>query len=208
MQQPSQGSAEQLLEVNFMRLITTDGQPKLRSNAFKHLMLLHWMMASCFLLLYGTGIFVSRPFNILLLSQLIPFLHQSFGILVMMLLVARIFLLLRLIQQRYMKRLPRPTYCWLRSFILHIILYLFMLIIPTSGLLLRNFRGMNTTFFGAFVSPLFPKNEYLIEVAKSTHFWSSYLLLVFVALHLMDQWKLIQAKWRRLCSVLQHRLMR
>ncbi|NJL39279.1 MAG: hypothetical protein HC899_22900, partial [Leptolyngbyaceae cyanobacterium SM1_4_3] len=89
-------------------------------------------MAAFILSLYITGVFVAHPLRVSLLAWLVPFLHQSLGMLFLMLLIARIFLLLRLFGHKYSRRSPKVTSTWLQPIILHSSLYFFMLIVPVS----------------------------------------------------------------------------
>lgn len=178
-----------------------------RNTAFKHLMLLHWIMAAFALSLYITGIFVAHPPQSLL-SRLIPFLHQSLGMLFLILLIARIFLLLRLIRHRQSRRSPKASTNERKSTILHGSLYFFMLIAPVSGFLLRNFTGLDTTFWGISVPPLFHPQPAWVMLAKSSHFWSSYLFLVFIFLHALVHWKMIRASIKRGFSTCRKRFLK
>ncbi|MBM0741231.1 cytochrome b/b6 domain-containing protein [Phormidium sp. CLA17] len=169
-------------------------------------MLLHWVMAAFVLSLYITGVFVARPLQAHFLVQLIPFLHQSFGILFLMLLIARIFLLLRVVSSKYLRRLPKITPAWLQTTILHSSLYFFMLVAPVSGFLLRNFVGVNTTFFGIHIPPVFALNQNWIELTRSSHFWSSYIFLAFILLHVLTHWRLIWKHAKKVFSSFQRLL--
>lgn len=167
--------------------ININVKSKRQKPAFKHLMFIHWAMVPCFLFLYVTGVIlphISREFT---LSNTIPFLHQSFGILIMLFLIARIFLLVRIIGNKYLRRFPKITSFWLKTLIIHTSLYLFMALVPISGLLLRNLRGIDTTFFGIFVPYLIFKNEGLVESTRNLHFLTSYIFLCFIVLHIFSQ---------------------
>jgi cytochrome b561 len=178
-------------------ILTTTEKPKRQNAAFKNLMLLHWIMATFIFSLYVTGVFVAHPYQTPFLEWIIPFLHQSFGMLVLMLLIARIFLLLRLIGYRYSRRSPKVTSHWLRITILHSSLYFFMLIAPISGFLLRNFFGLNTIFFGIPIPPVFDVNENWMKIARSSHFWSSCIFLAFVLLHILAYRKIVWVNVRK-----------
>ena len=180
-----------------MNLTTATEKPKRQNAAFKHLMLLHWLMAAFILSLYFTGVFVAHPRQKPLLAWLIPFLHQSFGVLFLMLLIARIFLLLRLVRHKYSRRSPRITSNWLKTIILHSSLYFFMLVVPVSGFFLRNFTGLDTTLFGIPVPSVFAPSENWVELAKSTHSWLSYVFLTFVSLHILAHWKTVWLNARK-----------
>jgi len=141
-----------------MNVTKATRKPQRQNAAFKHLMVLHWIIAAFIFSLYITGIFVAHPSQTPLLDRLIPWLHQSFGMLVLILLIARIFLLLRLVRHRYLRRSPQITFHWLQMTVLHSSLYILMLIAPVSGFLLRNFIGLNTTFL------VFPYRPFLMPI--------------------------------------------
>lgn len=180
-----------------MDLMTATEKPKRQNAAFKHLMVLHWVMAAFVLSLYVTGVFVAHPRQTLFLRWSIPWLHQSLGMLFLMLLIARIFLLLRLVGHRYSRRLPKVNSNWLRTIVLHGSLYFSMLVAPVSGFFLRNFIGLDTTFFGIQVPPVFASNPDWVELARSSHFWVSYIFLVLIFLHVLAHWKIVRTQVRK-----------
>ncbi|MBW4580251.1 MAG: cytochrome b/b6 domain-containing protein [Tildeniella nuda ZEHNDER 1965/U140] len=173
----------------------TTERPKRQNAAFKHLMLLHWIMAAFILTLYFTGVFVARPLQAPL--WLMSFCHQSLGMLFLLLLIVRIFLLLRVVGHKYTRRSPNVTSNWLQTIMLHSSLYFFMLVAPISGFFLRNFIGLGTTLFGLPVPSLFAANNTWVALARSSHFWSSYLFLAFIVLHALAHWKVIRMTVRK-----------
>ena len=180
-----------------MNVTAATKKPKRQNTAFKHLMILHWIMAAFIPSLYITGVFVAHPLRVSLLAWLVPFLHQSLGMLFLMLLIARIFLLLRLFGHKYSRRSPKVTSTWLQLIILHSSLYFFMLIVPVSGFFLRNFIGLDTTFLGIPVPSVFASSETWIDLARSSHFWLSYIFLVFILLHVLAHWKIVWINVRK-----------
>lgn len=173
-----------------MKLAKNNRVRKGKNFQFRNLMLLHWTMFPLFLLLFWTGVFVSRLPDEYNIANVFPFLHQSFGILIIILLIARFFLLLRWIWHRYSKS-SFPNLIWLRKLALHIGLYFFMFVVPISGLLLRNARGIDTTFFGSLVSPLISENNLVAKILEESHFWTAYLFLGFIVLHIFANRKFI-----------------
>lgn len=173
-------------------------KPKRYNSKFKRLMWIHWAMASAVILLYITGICVARLAPAHFLMWLSPFLHQSFGMLFLLLLVARIGTLLQVVSSAYAKRLPKVGYDWVKAASLRASLYFLMLVAPVSGLCLRNFMGADTTFFGIHVAPIFGLNSDAVELARSTHFWISYLLLAAILLHVLAHGKVMRSHWRRI----------
>jgi len=188
---------QSLLKGKPMNATTDAKKPKRKNAAFKHLMALHWIMAAFILSLYVTGIFVARPYQEPVLDWLIPSFHQSFGILFLILLVARIFLLLRLIGTSHVRRSPKRPSNWLPTIVLHSSLYFFMLIVPVSGFFLRNFTGLDTTFFGISVPPVFVADESWAGLSKNLHFWSAYVFLAFIFLHVVAYWKMVWINVRK-----------
>jgi cytochrome b561 len=176
-------------------------KPKHLNSKFKHLMFLHWLMVGLLMLLYVTGLYVAHPPQANFLMWLSPFLHQSVGTLFMLLLIARILLLLQVVGSKYSRRLPSVTPDWLKTVSLHTSLYFFMLIAPVSGFLLRNFRGVDTTFFGISVPPVFAVSSDWVDWARNSHFWASYIFLAFIFLHLLVHWKVVRSRLRKIFSV-------
>lgn len=176
-------------------------KPQRQNSKFKHLMLLHWMMASLLILLYLTGVYVAHPPQANFTKWLSPFLHQSIGTLFLLMLVARIFLLLRVIGSKYSRRLPNVTPTWLKTTALHTILYLLMLIVPLTGFFLRNCQGLHTTFFGISVPSVLAANDNWAGSMRSAHFGVSYMFLVFIGLHLLMHWKFVRSRLRRFFPV-------
>jgi len=178
-------------------------KPQRQNSKFKHLMLLHWTMASLLMLLYLTGVYVAHPPQVNFIKWLSPFLHQSVGTLFLFMLIARILLLLRVIGSKYSRRLPNVNFHWLKVAVLHTVLYFFMLVVPVSGFFLRNFSGVETTCFGISVPPVFAVNGYWANLARSSHFWASYVFLVFIGLHMLAHWKFVRSRLRRFFPVSQ-----
>ncbi|KAM3090480.1 cytochrome b [Phormidesmis sp. 146-35] len=172
------------------------------TSAFKQLMSLHWIMAACFLLVYLTGAIVARLQTGAFYTGpkgLLSFLHQSIGVLVMMLLIARVSLLIRVVWSKYSRRLPTPTDNWILKFILHTVLYGFMLVAPITGFLIANSYGSQVPFFGlATVTPIFTKNNAVVETARSLHFWLSYLFLACIILHILAHWNIVRSSGQRI----------
>lgn len=194
-----------------MSKIVTVAKSGRRTTAFKQLMSLHWLMAGCFLLVYLSGAIVARlqegPFFSGPKGPL-SFFHQSFGTLVMGLLVARICLLLRVFGSEYSRRLPKTRPAWIRTFVLHTVLYCFMLVAPISGFFLSNSYGSHVFFFGVVLPPMFPESKGVVELARSSHFWLSYALLAFILLHIFAQRKVVRSIWRRIQDTLKANILK
>lgn len=186
-------SATQTVEIESMRRTT---------SIFKQLMSLHWMMAACFALVYMTGAIVARLQTGAFYSGpkgSLSFFHQSIGVLVTTLLIARISLLIRIVLSKYSRRLPTLTRGWIIKFVLHTALYGLMSVAPITGFLIANSYGSQVPFFGlATVTPIFAKNQTVVESARGLHFWLSYLLLACTILHILAHWNIVRRGWRQI----------
>lgn len=72
-----------------------------------------------------------------------------------------------------------------------------MLIAPVSGFFLRNFIGLDTTFFGIPVPSVFAPDENWVELARSSHFWLSYVFLTFIFPQILAHWKIVWMNARK-----------
>jgi cytochrome b561 len=175
-------------------------KPKSRlTSAFKQLWSMHWWMAACYLLLFVVGlIMVNMPDQTLLRKHAYIF-HKSLGALTLALLLWRIFILQQVWWRKYTHRLPKFTNKWIRRFLLHAAIYLFMLAAPVSGFFLSNsHQSDGVSFFWIVTLPdIFPVNSEVVELARSLHFWLTYTFLGFIVLHTIDQFKFLRSFWRR-----------
>lgn len=168
------------------------------ASSSKHLWILHWIVAICLLDVYVIGILMAHvwsdtPFR----SDLIIF-HKSGAILVLGLLIARIGVLLNLSWQKYTRRQPRFTKHWLQVTALHTVLYMFMVAVPISSIFYSNTNNRDAVFFGLTLPRLFNVNKSISEFSHSLDIWIAYTFLAFILLHLLEQRKFIQSKWKRL----------
>ncbi len=180
---------------------------KLRVNsAFKALMSMHWLMAGCYLVLFTTGTLMAQlPREVFIRNPLYDF-HKSIGTLVMALLTWRILVLLRVWWRKYTKRPPKFTQEWFKTFALHTSLYMFMWGVPVTGFLLSNsYKSNNVKFFGIVLPDIFPQNSAMVDVGRNLHFWLAYTFLAFIILHIVAQWKVAKALWRRFLGAVKTR---
>lgn len=173
--------------------------PSRLNSAFKQLWSMHWWMAGCYLLLFVGGVLMVRMLEGTALQDNAYTLHKSLGALTMALLTWRIFILQRVWWRKYTRRLPRLTGEWMRTFLLHTAIYVFMLVVPLSGFFLSNsYQSGNVPFFGVTTLPdIFPENAAVVGLARSLHFWLAYTFLGFIVLHGIDQQKYLRSLWRR-----------
>jgi cytochrome b561 len=183
---------------------------KSRANsAFQQLMSIHWLMAGCYLLLFVIGLFMVRlPDELFLRDPLYDF-HKSVGALTMAFLTWRILILLRVWWNKYTKRPPKFTKEWLKTFALHTSLYVFMWAVPLSGFFLSNsYQSNNVKFFGILLPDIFGQNSAVVDMARSSHFWLSYTFLAFTLLHILAQWKVLRANYRRFLAFVKTKFAR
>ena len=170
-----------------------------KKSAAQQLWFLHWLMAGFYLLLFlGGKYMVDMPRSVPYRRFFYSF-HETLGVVVMSLLLARIFVLLIVLRHKYRRRQPNRTQDWLQTFALHTALYFFMFLVPFSGYLASNFSGHEVIIFGTNITlpRLVIPNKFLATLSDSSHSWLSFTFLAFTILHMVDQWKYLRAQLRR-----------
>lgn len=189
-----------------MSRIAIEQQPKKtrQNSAFLRLMSVHWWMARLYVVLFvGGWLMTHLPQNSNYQTVLYDF-HKSIGVLTTAILTWRILVLLQVWWRKYTKRLPKFTPIWLKTVVLHTLLYALMWVVPVTGVFLSNsFQSQNIKFFGIGLPDIFPQNIAFVELARSLHFWCAYIFLAFTILHLIAQWKVVRAHWRQVGQWLQ-----
>jgi cytochrome b561 len=175
-------------------------KPRL-NNIFKQLMSLHWWMAICYLLLFPTGIVMAKLEGKVSYRELLFATHKSFGVLVLLLLTWRIYLLLRVWGRKYRKHLPKFTKNWYFKTGLHTVLYLMMFNVPLTGYWLSNaYHANNINLFGIPMPDIFPVNSDDVDRASVAHGGSSKAFAILIVIHAIAQSRVIKANWRRLSA--------
>lgn len=183
--------------------LTTSSKPRLTS-AFQRLMSIHWWMAACYLGLFVGGVVMARLEREVSFRGSLYDLHKSIGVLTLGLLSWRVLVLSQVWWKKYSHRRPKLSGKWWQAFALHTSLYLFMLAVPIAGFLLSNsYQSNNVEFLGFVVPDIFPQNKAMVEVGRNLHFWLAYTFLAFIALHMLLQWKVVKANWRRFINFIQ-----
>jgi cytochrome b561 len=171
------------------------------NNIFRQLMSLHWWMAICYLILLPSGEMVSKIQANFSYHELVSTIHNSFGVLVLLLLDWRIYLLLKVWIRKYSKHLPRLTKNWYFKTCLHTILYLLMLVVPVSGYWLVNATHANDiSLFWLPMPDVFPVNSNVVSQARAAHIQTSEAFKILMIIHLIVQYKFIRTSWHRLSS--------
>ncbi len=166
-------------------------------------------MAVLYLVMFTTGTFMSQlPREVSFRGSFYDF-HKSIGILVTGLLTWRILVLLQVWSRKYAKRRPKLTLAWFQATALHTALYLFMWVVPVTGVFLSNsFKPDNVKFFGLVLPDIFPQNSAAVDLGRSLHFWLAYAFLAFCILHVLEQRKVARALGRRFTAFLKSRLVK
>jgi cytochrome b561 len=133
--------------------------------------------------------------------ELLVAAHKSFGVLVLLLLGWRVYLLVRVWGKKYSKHLPKLTVNWYFKTGLHTLLYLMMFVVPLSGYWLSNAdRANNISLFIVPMPDLFPVSSDAADRANVAHSTTSKALAIFILIHSIAQRKVINANWRRLSA--------
>ncbi len=145
-------------------------------------MLLHWGMALIMIGLLALGLTMTE------LPDGDPKwqwygLHKSFGMLIPLLAVVRVWWL----TSHPRPELPDNLQPWekIAAHATHGLLYLSMFLLPLSGYVDSSAGGYHLSFFGLFDVPKFiPKSETLEQIAVAVHETLAYGLMAVLALHL------------------------
>lgn len=166
--------------------------------AFQQFRFLHWFMAIGYGVILIIGLLLGKVFADGAVHEGLYVVHSTLGILAIATLILRLTYLLRLSWQRYSRRLPNINAKWLRSVILHTLLYLVMAAIPLTGIwLVNSFVSGNVVFLAWRLPDLFPQNPDLGEVATEWHERLAYLIVALTSIHLVLQRKSVQQIWKR-----------
>lgn len=172
-------------------------QPRLNS-IFKQLMSIHWWMAMFYLILLASGWIMLKLDDKISWRELMFAAHKSLGVLVLLLLGWRLYLLVRVWARKYSKRFPKLTGNWYFKTALHSLLYLMMLIVPLSGYWLANaYAANNVNLFGVPMPDIFPADSDAISSASAAHSRTSKAFAIAIFIHALCQYKAIRANWRR-----------
>jgi cytochrome b561 len=172
-------------------------KPRLNS-VFKQLMSIHWWMAMCYLILLPSGKVMVELQGEVSYRELLFAAHKSFGVLVLLLLGWRVYILLRVWGRKYSKHLPKFTRNWYLKTGLHTLLYLMMFAVPMSGYWLSNaYQIHNVSLFGLTMPDIFPVNSEAASQAGAVHARTAKAFAIFICIHFICQHKVVKANLRR-----------
>jgi cytochrome b561 len=142
----------------------------------------HWLMAAVIFTALPLGVWASQLPRGDLRSEVL-FVHKSFGITVLALVVLRIVIRLIVGAPAYVRPLGRLAHGAAGAG--HLALYALMIAMPVSGYLSSVAGGHGVSFFGLFDLPnLVPENKALDDAASQAHFVFAWALGVTLGLHL------------------------
>ncbi len=158
-----------------------------------------------FLILLASGQLMARLEGEVSFRDLLFAAHKSFGVLVILLLGWRVYLLVRVWGRKYRKHLPKLTGNWYFKTGLHTILYLMMFVVPISGYWLSNaYQSHNVSLFGLPMPDIFPVNGEIAPQASAVHARTSKAFAILIFVHIICQYKVVKANGRRFLMWLQH----
>jgi cytochrome b561 len=144
---------------------------------------LHWLMALLILAALCLGVWATQLPRGDLRSEVL-FVHKSFGVLVLALIVVRIVARLVLGTPPYTVALDRLTHAAASAG--HLMLYALMIALPVSGYLTSTAGGHDVSFFGLFSLPnLVGEDKGLAESAAQAHYVFAWAMGVVLVVHLV-----------------------
>ncbi len=142
----------------------------------------HWITALAVLLMIPAGLIMIRDGLPRGVQDALFIFHKNTGVLVLIL------MLLRAAWRGTHPAPPRPPLpAWQEraASLNHLALYLLLLVMPVSGYIRVRAGGFPVEALDALGLPaLVPRSEPLEEVAQAVHYYSAWLLIAAVALHL------------------------
>jgi cytochrome b561 len=143
---------------------------------------IHWTMAAGVLLSVIFGL-ATVYINDIPVSRKALEIHQTFGIVMLVLAMARLVWRLTHKPPAPLAGLPRGQK--IAAFVTHATLYLFLLGLPISGYIGLAARGKPIPVFGLFDLPhVTPRSLDLSANAQSLHYYASFALYALVVLHI------------------------
>ncbi len=197
-------SSEEVFDSTNLRMMNSmssknrHGQKSKQKSIFQQLISIHWWMASLYLFLVIEGVVMDRwPAGFHFRQSLYSF-QKSIGILTVVLLIWRLFVLVQVWWRKYCRRFPKLTVNWFKKTLLHSLLYVCMAIAPATGVYLANsVRAGNVRFFGIPLPDFFSPNQAVVDLAGDLHVWSISAFFGLFLLHLASQWRVLRSQWKR-----------
>lgn len=143
---------------------------------------LHWIMAALLIGLFGVGLYMTDLGYYDSLYHILPWWHKSIGLVVVILLVLRV--VWRLSNTRPAPLASHKAWEIKIASKMHVLLYLLILLIASSGYLISTSEGKGIEFFGWFEVPaLLTLSTDTADLAGAAHFYLAWGLIVLAAAH-------------------------
>ena len=145
--------------------------------------LLHWLTALTIFTTLPLGWIIAHMAREAPNHHIFTYLHKSFGVLALFLIVAR----LAWLTIRRPPPLPPRLAKWEigLAHATHLFLYVIFIVMPVSGYILSSAReGHPVSFFGLLL-PAVPENPGLAKLANTVHLTGQYAVYLFLVAHLV-----------------------
>ncbi len=143
--------------------------------------ILHWIIAFAIIGMISVGFFMSSMEPSPEKSELYG-MHKAFGVTALSLIVLRI--IWRLSNKVVLPLADLPNILKLAAKSGHFLLYVFMLIMPISGIMMSRFAGYDISVFGLFTIPALEKNEWLSGIFHTTHVTAVWGFVIIIIMHI------------------------
>ena len=141
----------------------------------------HWIMALAIFAMFGLGLWMVELDLYDPWYKAAPYLHQSFGIILLAMLLAR--LIWRQINLRsddsYLSPFERRM-----SHLVHLTFYALLAIMMTAGYLILTVDGRSIDVFGLFPVPSLYEHKGLEETAGLVHQYLAYMIILLAVIHM------------------------
>ena len=153
---------------------------------------LHWLMAAVIFAALGLGVWATQLPRGGLRSEVL-FVHKSFGVTTLTLVVLRV--VVRLVSGAPPYAVPLGRLVVAASGSTHLLLYALMFAMPLTGYVTSIAGGHEASFFGLLALPaLVPEDKALSEAASQAHFVFAWAIGIVLALHLAAVFWHVQVK--------------
>lgn len=144
--------------------------------------LFHWIVSILILSLIAVGFYMTSLESSPEKGELYT-MHKSFGVLVLSIIVLRI---MWKISNKAVLPIANVSILFsLGAKVTHFLLYVFILIMPLSGIMMSRFNGYDISVFGLFTIPGLLKNEAYAGNFHTIHVTAIWGLLALIILHIL-----------------------
>lgn len=143
---------------------------------------LHWLIALTVIGLVIAGLLLHYDLIPRSVHKPLAFLHMSFGLAILALMVVRLFIRRRTGVPELPEEIGRPFR--IAAHTTQILFYALLLAMPVFGILFVEAHGRKVPFFGLFTLPAFVgKNHGVQEVFAFLHFWGGIAVILLLIAH-------------------------